>query len=114
MGPERLRVALEELGGTFIKLGQMLALQPDILRSSYCDALYRLLDRVAPFSYPEVERTFREELGRTPEEGSTASSASRSPPPRSGRSTAPPWATACWRSRCGGPPSRRTSPATSG
>ncbi|HVI72332.1 MAG TPA: hypothetical protein VM656_12715, partial [Pyrinomonadaceae bacterium] len=28
-GPERLRAALEELGGSFIKFGQMLALQPD-------------------------------------------------------------------------------------
>jgi ubiquinone biosynthesis protein len=67
-GPERLRVALEELGGTFIKLGQMLALQPDILSLAHCNALFKLLDRVEPFPYADVERTFREELGRTPEE----------------------------------------------
>lgn len=67
-GPERLRVALEELGGTFIKLGQMLALQPDILSLEYCNALFKLLDRVEPFSYDDVERTFREELGRAPDE----------------------------------------------
>ena len=30
-GPVRLRIMLEDLGGSFIKLGQMLALQPDIL-----------------------------------------------------------------------------------
>ncbi|HEY7490347.1 MAG TPA: AarF/ABC1/UbiB kinase family protein, partial [Candidatus Tectomicrobia bacterium] len=30
-GPERLRMVFEEVGGTFVKLGQMLALQPDIL-----------------------------------------------------------------------------------
>src|SRR5262245_46021728 len=35
-GPERLRVALEELGGSFIKLGQMLALQPDLVSLEYC------------------------------------------------------------------------------
>lgn len=67
-GPERLRLALEEIGGTFIKLGQMLALQPDILPLAYCDALFKLLDRVEPFPYAEVERTVREELGRAPEE----------------------------------------------
>lgn len=67
-GPVRLRLALEELGGTFIKLGQMLALQPDILSLEYCNALFELLDRVEPFPYADVERTFREELGRPPEE----------------------------------------------
>lgn len=67
-GPERLRVALEEIGGTFIKLGQMLALQPDILPLEYCNALFKLLDRVEPFPYPEVERIVVEDLGRPPEE----------------------------------------------
>jgi ubiquinone biosynthesis protein len=67
-GPIRLRIALEEMGGSFIKLGQMLALQPDILSLEYCNALFTLLDRVTPFPYAEVERTFREELGRPPEE----------------------------------------------
>jgi ubiquinone biosynthesis protein len=66
-GPERLRLVLEELGGTFIKLGQMLALQPDILSLEYCNALFKLLDRVEPFPYADVERTFLEELGRPPE-----------------------------------------------
>jgi ubiquinone biosynthesis protein len=67
-GPERLRVALEEIGGTFIKLGQMLALQPDILPLEYCNALFKLLDRVEPFPYSEVERIVVEDLGRPPEE----------------------------------------------
>ena len=34
-GPKRLREALEEMGGTFIKFGQMLDLQPDILPFAY-------------------------------------------------------------------------------
>lgn len=67
-GPDRLRLALEELGGTFIKLGQMLALQPDILSLEYCNALFKLLDQVEPFPYADVERTFREELGCAPDE----------------------------------------------
>ncbi len=67
-GPERLSRMLEDLGGTFIKLGQMLALQPDILTLEYCNALFNLMDRVAPFSYEKVAAVVREELGRTPDE----------------------------------------------
>ncbi len=65
-GPERARVVLEDLGGTFIKFGQMLALQTDVIPFEYCHALSRLLDRVAPFGYAEVEQTFVEELGAPP------------------------------------------------
>lgn len=67
-GPDRLRVMIEDIGGTFIKFGQMLALQPDILSIRYCNALFDLLDRVEPFDYAQVERTFLEELGRRPTE----------------------------------------------
>jgi ubiquinone biosynthesis protein len=62
-GPQRFRTFLEELGGTFIKFGQILALQPDILSVEQCDALFDLLDRVPPFDFADVDRTFREELG---------------------------------------------------
>lgn len=65
--PDRLRTLFEDIGGTFIKFGQMLALQPDILSLRYCNALFKLLDRVEPFGYDAVERTIREELGDTPE-----------------------------------------------
>jgi len=67
-GPERLRVALEELGGSFIKFGQMLALQPDILSLEYCNGLFDLLDRIKPFEYCEVEQIFLTETGKTPVE----------------------------------------------
>lgn len=64
--PERVRVLLEDLGGTFIKFGQMLALQTDVIPFEYCHALSRLLDRVAPFGFDEVRQTFLEELGAEP------------------------------------------------
>ena len=64
--PERVRVLLEDLGGTFIKFGQMLALQTDVIPFEYCHALSRLLDRVAPFGFDEVRHTFVEELGAEP------------------------------------------------
>ncbi|MBT4137848.1 MAG: AarF/ABC1/UbiB kinase family protein [Candidatus Latescibacteria bacterium] len=67
-GPKRLRIAMEEMGGTFIKFGQMLALQPDILPFAYCRELADLLDRIAPFDYCFVEKAFLEDFGKTPEE----------------------------------------------
>lgn len=67
-GPERLRRFFEDLGGTFIKFGQMLALQPDILSLEYCNELFNLLDRCAPFDYAQVERIFIEETEKTPSE----------------------------------------------
>ena len=66
--PERLRIMIEDMGGTYIKFGQMLALQPDILSLEYCNALFNLLDRVEPFPYEDVERIWREEIGKTPDE----------------------------------------------
>jgi ubiquinone biosynthesis protein len=68
MGPERLRRIFEDLGGSFIKLGQMLAMQPDILSLEYCSALYDLLDHVSPVPSEEISRVIREETGRSPEE----------------------------------------------
>lgn len=67
-GPVRLRLMFEDLGGSFIKFGQMLALQPDILPIRFCDALFNLLDRVEPIPFPEVERVIIEDLGRPPAE----------------------------------------------
>jgi ubiquinone biosynthesis protein len=67
-GPQRFRRFFEDLGGSFIKFGQMLALQPDVVSLEYCDELFNLLDRIPPFPYADVERVVREELGRTPGE----------------------------------------------
>jgi ubiquinone biosynthesis protein len=67
-GPDRLRTALEELGGSFIKFGQMLALQPDILSLEYCNGLFDLLDRITPFDFTDVEQIFVAETGKTPVE----------------------------------------------
>lgn len=67
-GPKRFRLCIEELGGTFIKFGQMLAMQSDLLPLEYCAALFSLFDQVPPFDYTEVERTFLEDLQRTPQE----------------------------------------------
>lgn len=67
-GPKRFRLAIEEMGGTFIKFGQMLAMQSDLLPLEYCAALFSLFDQVPAFSYSAVEKTFQEDLGLTPAE----------------------------------------------
>ncbi len=67
-GPQRLRLALEGIGGTYLKFGQVLSLQPDVLPPAYCTALFDLLDRVPPFAFAEVARTFSEDFGVAPAE----------------------------------------------
>jgi ubiquinone biosynthesis protein len=64
--PERFRPVIEEIGGTVIKFGQMLALQSDLLPLDYCRPLFGLFDQVAPFEYEKVEQTFLEDLHRRP------------------------------------------------
>jgi len=62
-GPRRVRDALQDLGGTFIKFGQMLSSQPDVLAPEYCSALFDLMDRIEPFPFDQAEKIFQEELG---------------------------------------------------
>lgn len=66
--PKRLRVALEELGPTFIKLGQILSARPDVLPAEYTDELTNLQDAVPPFSYEEVREQIHREFGKEVEE----------------------------------------------
>ncbi|MGE5432267.1 MAG: ABC1 kinase family protein [Syntrophomonadaceae bacterium] len=61
--PEQLAHDLEELGPTFIKLGQLLSTRPDFLPQPYLDALSRLQDNVKPFPFEEVEQIVQDELG---------------------------------------------------
>jgi ubiquinone biosynthesis protein len=62
--PVRLRLALEELGATWIKLGQALALRFDLLPPAYCYELFQLFNEVAPFPYADVEKIILSEFGR--------------------------------------------------
>jgi ubiquinone biosynthesis protein len=54
--PEKLRIILEELGPTFIKLGQIMALHSDILPQAYCDELMKLDSNVSPMPFAVVEK----------------------------------------------------------
>jgi ubiquinone biosynthesis protein len=60
---EELARDLEQMGPTFIKLGQLLSTRPDLLPYPYLEALARLQDKVEPFSFAEVEEIITSELG---------------------------------------------------
>ncbi|MGH8477832.1 MAG: AarF/UbiB family protein [Methylococcales bacterium] len=60
---KRLRAALEELGPTFSKLGQVLSTRPDLLPPEYIEELAMLQDHVPPLVEHEVVRVMEQELG---------------------------------------------------
>ena len=62
-GAVEFRGALEELGTTYLKLGQLLSSRPDLLPDVYIEELGKLVDEVPPFPFAEVERIVREDLG---------------------------------------------------
>jgi ubiquinone biosynthesis protein len=66
--PERLRLVFEELGPTFIKLGQLLSTRPDLIPAEYLDELAKLQDDIPPFSVDEVRTICKDELGRLPDD----------------------------------------------
>src|SRR5687767_3473142 len=62
--PEHLRSALEELGTTFIKLGQILSTRADLLPPDYLAELTKLQDSAAPVPFEAVRDTLVAELGQ--------------------------------------------------
>jgi predicted unusual protein kinase regulating ubiquinone biosynthesis (AarF/ABC1/UbiB family) len=64
---ESLVKDLEDLGPTFVKLGQLLASRADLLPESYLTALNRLQDEVTPCTSEEIRRVIREEFDEDPE-----------------------------------------------
>jgi len=65
---ERLRLAVEELGPTFIKLGQVLSTRPDILPRDYLVEFGKLQDQVPSHPYEEIAAQIVRELGSPVEE----------------------------------------------
>ncbi len=63
--PERLKLALEELGPTFIKLGQMLSVRVDLLPPEYIQALSQLQDKTTPLPYRTIKEVVEQELEGT-------------------------------------------------
>lgn len=65
---ERIRMALEELGPTFVKLGQILSTRPDLVPLEFVKELSKLQDSLPPLPYEEIREIFRSEIGKFPEE----------------------------------------------
>ena len=65
---ERVRLAMEELGPTFIKLGQLLSTRPDLVPLDYIKELERLQDCVRPEKFSRVRAEIEQQLGGKLEE----------------------------------------------
>ena len=66
--PEHLRTALEELGTTFIKLGQILSTRADLLPPDYLAELVKLQDSAPSVPFEAIREVVRKELGQPIEE----------------------------------------------
>ncbi|HUG09741.1 MAG TPA: AarF/UbiB family protein [Opitutaceae bacterium] len=60
---ERIRLAAEELGPTFVKSGQLLSMRPDLVPEPLVIELRKLQDDVKPVAFEEIDKVLRAELG---------------------------------------------------
>jgi len=67
IGPGLVRNAFEDLGPTYLKLGQIIASSHGLFPDAYCKEFQKTLDRVRPFAYADVERTLAVELRARPD-----------------------------------------------
>jgi ubiquinone biosynthesis protein len=65
---QRARLALEQLGPTFVKLGQMLSTREDLLPAAWANELNQLYSHVAPVPFDELLPQVEQALGRPPDE----------------------------------------------
>jgi hypothetical protein len=61
---ERLRLTLERMGPTFVKLGQQLAMRPDVLPFAYCAEMSKMLDKVPAYPVEQAIATIERSLGK--------------------------------------------------
>src|SRR3954451_13850334 len=62
-GAQEFRKGLEELGTTYVKLGQLLSSRPDLLPDVYIDELAKLVDDAPPVPFEAIRQSIDEELG---------------------------------------------------
>ncbi len=67
-GPERVRKMLEELGPTFVKLGQVLSVRPDLIPLEYAIEFRKLQDNVSPLPFDVIKSEIEKELKRPVED----------------------------------------------
>ena len=68
VSPEKIRMILEDLGPTYIKLGQILSMRSDILPKEICEELMHLQSEVTPMPFAEVREVIKESYGISIEE----------------------------------------------
>ena len=61
--PEKLRLILEDLGPTYIKLGQIMSMRSDIFPKKICDEFMRLRSEVTPMPFSEVQEVIEHAYG---------------------------------------------------
>lgn len=61
--PKRFVTALQELGPTFIKFGQILSTRPDVVPADYIAALQTLQDSVVPLPFSEIDAVLQQDIG---------------------------------------------------
>ncbi|NLI34530.1 MAG: AarF/ABC1/UbiB kinase family protein, partial [Deltaproteobacteria bacterium] len=62
--PRRLRLCLEELGPSFVKLGQLMSTRADLFPPEYIEEFKKLQDRVPPIPFHHVKGVIEKETGR--------------------------------------------------
>ena len=61
--PVKLREILEDLGPTFVKIGQIMSSREDLFSARYCNELKKLRDEVAPLEYDVIKEVIEREYG---------------------------------------------------
>ena len=64
ISPEKLRLILQDLGPTFIKLGQIFSTRTDVLPAAYCEELAKLRADVDPMPFDVVKKAVEDALGK--------------------------------------------------
>lgn len=67
MTPVKLRLILQDLGPTYVKLGQIMSSRQDLIPAEYCRELEKLRSSVAPMDYETVSAQIEKSLGAKPE-----------------------------------------------
>ena len=68
ISPEKLCDILEDLGPTYVKLGQIMSMRSDILPEKYCQKLARLRTDVKPLDFEMILEILEQELGEDPKD----------------------------------------------